>query len=367
MIRLTAVEDSTSLEKTAAKTSQDALLSEIRTELTNAVSDKARLADSRLTSYSNSLEYAMEWFQIQKDFFSNLETILKPVVDRHPSIASIYLETEDGFMLSYDTSSDIAGNNGQEIYWNYTETNWYQIAKTTKASAFTEVYQDSYGRGLTITCVAPLFGSLARLFNFMTDSLQKYITDLKKVTAREERIASELSVATKIQADMLPNDFPAFPDRKEFDLLASMSPAKEVDGDFCDFFMIDDNHLGLVMADVSGKGVPAALFMVVAKTLIKNRAQLGKGNPADILFDVNNQLCENNKEMLFVTVWLGILDIESGIMTCANAGHENLVLREADGVPEATRKDGALFGLERMVIALNKYKDGNMEELLKGV
>lgn len=101
--------------------------------------------------------------------------------------------------------------------------------------------------------------------------------------------------------------------------------------------------------------------------MIKNRAQLGKGNPADILFDVNNQLCENNKEMLFVTVWLGILDIESGIMTCANAGHENLVLREADGVPEATRKDGALFGLERMVIALNKYKDGNMEELLKGV
>ena len=109
-----------------------------------------------------------------------------------------------------------------------------------------------------------------------------YMDNLATVTAEKERIGAELSIATQIQADMLPRIFPAFPGRKEIDIYATMTPAKEVGGDFYDFFLIDENHLGLVMADVSGKGVPAALFMVIAKTLIKNRALMG-GGPAEIL------------------------------------------------------------------------------------
>ena len=129
---------------------------------------------------------------------------------------------------------------------------------------------------------------------------------------------------------MLPRIFPAFPGRKEFDLYATMNPAKEVGGDFYDFFLIDDDHLALVIADVSGKGVPAALFMVISKTLIKNRAQMG-GTPSEILHDVNEQLCEGNEAELFVTVWLGILEISTGKGIAANAGHEHPALRHDDG------------------------------------
>ena len=133
----------------------------------------------------------------------------------------------------------------------------------------------------------------------MTVELKEYIENLSKVTADKERIATELSVATQIQTSMLPCIFPAFPEREDFDVYASMLAAKEVGGDFYDFFLIDDTHLGVVIADVSGKGVPAALFMVIAKTLIKNHAQMGK--PAGTVFEtVNNQLCENNEAGLDV-------------------------------------------------------------------
>lgn len=132
-------------------------------------------------------------------------------------------------------------------------------------------------------------GELARNVNEMSSSLKEYIENIRSMTAEKERLGAELSVATRIQADMLPTKFPAFPDRQDFDIYASMTPAKEVGGDFYDFFLIDDDHLGLVMADVSGKGVPAALFMVIAKTLIKNRAQTG-ASPKEILYSVNNQL-----------------------------------------------------------------------------
>ena len=202
---------------------------------------------------------------------------------------------------------------------------------------------------------------------------------------------------------MLPNVFPAFPDHKEFDIYATMTPAKEVGGDFYDFFLIDENHLALVMADVSGKGVPAALFMVIAKTLIKNRAQTG-GSPAEILGYVNDQLCEGNDAELFVTVWLGILDLTTGKGVAANAGHEHPVIKRkdgdyelivykhspavavmegmhfrehefelhpgdilyvyTDGVPEATNADNELFGTDRMLDALNRNKNVQLEELL---
>ncbi len=235
---------------------------------------------------------------------------------------------------------------------------------------------------------------LARSFETMNTEVKSFIHQLAKATAEKERIGAELDVATKIQTAMLPSIFPAFPDREDFDIFASTHPAKEVGGDFYDFFFVDDNHLAIVMADVSGKGVPAALFMVIAKTLLKNRCQLSNETPAESLAFVNNQLCENNEEMMFVTVWLGILDLTTGLMTASNAGHEFPVFKKkngffeliedqhgfvlagmedspysnyqiqfepgdtlylyTDGVPEATDADEAFYGMERMVEALNR-------------
>ncbi len=248
--------------------------------------------------------------------------------------------------------------------------------------------------------------SLNDSFNYMLDELGVYIDNLSRVTAEKERIGAELNVATQIQADMLPRIFPAFPDRSEFDLYATMDPAKEVGGDFYDFFLVDENHIALVMADVSGKGVPAALFMVIAKTLIKNRAQLGE-SPAEILNHVNTQLCEGNEAELFVTVWLAVIDIRNGKGVAANAGHEHPAIRRADGsyelvvyrhspavatmegirfrehefelnpgdslfvytdgVPEATDANNELFGTDRMLEALNRDPSAPPEELLRNV
>ncbi len=240
----------------------------------------------------------------------------------------------------------------------------------------------------------------------MEKDIETYINDITNITAEKERIGAELNVATQIQADMLPRIFPPFPDIDAFDLYASMDPAKEVGGDFYDFFMVDSDHLGLVVADVSGKGVPAALFMVIAKTLIKNRALTG-GTPSEILSYANEQLCEGNEAELFVTVWLAILNIRTGKGIAANAGHEHPALRRADGsfelvvykhspavatmegmrfrehefelhpgdtlmcytdgVTEATNKNDELFGNDRLLAALNKDPDANVEDIIKNV
>lgn len=245
--------------------------------------------------------------------------------------------------------------------------------------------------------------TLARSISKMETDLRVYIDNLTAVTAEKERIGAELGVATHIQASMLPCIFPAFPDRPEFDIYATMQPAKEVGGDFYDFFLVDDDHLAMVIADVSGKGVPAALFMVIAKTLLKNCAQTG-ASPKEVLEKVNDQLCENNEAEMFVTVWLGILEISTGTLTCANAGHEYPALRRAggafelvqdkhgfvlagmegaryrqyeltlapgdmlyvytDGVAEATDAHDVLFGTERMLAALNRHPDAAPQQLL---
>ncbi len=247
---------------------------------------------------------------------------------------------------------------------------------------------------------------LSESFGRMMNDINDYVSNLTVITAEKERIGAELNVATQIQADMLPRIFPAFPDRKEFDLFATMDPAKEVGGDFYDFFLIDDDHLGMVMADVSGKGVPAALFMVIAKTLIKNRAQLG-GTPSEVLAYANNELCEGNEAELFVTVWLAIMEISTGKGVAANAGHEypaicrangefelikykhspavatmeDLTFREhefelhpgdtlfvyTDGVPEATNLDNEPYGIERMLDVLNKDPKAELDVLLKSI
>lgn len=167
----------------------------------------------------------------------------------------------------------------------------------------------------------------------MEKQINDYIDHLTAITAEKERIGAELNVATQIQADMLPSIFPAFPERRDLDIYASMNPAKEVGGDFYDFFLINENKLAIVMADVSGKGVPAALFMVIAKTLIKNQAMMDL-SPEVVLEHVNNQLCEGNQENFFVTAWLGIVDMNTGVMDYANAGHNPPILIHPDGSME---------------------------------
>ena len=189
-------------------------------------------------------------------------------------------------------------------------------------------------------------GVLAKAIGTMETDIVRYVQNLTAVTAEKERIGAELHVATQIQADMLPRNFPAFPQRGEFDIYATMTPAREVGGDFYDFFLIDPDHLAVVIADVSGKGVPAALFMVVAKTLIKNHAQAGLG-PGRVFDLVNNQLCENNEAGMFVTAFLGILEISTGQFAYVSAGHNPpLVLRggRADWLPG--KRNFVLAGME---------------------
>ena len=247
---------------------------------------------------------------------------------------------------------------------------------------------------------------LAESFGLLTARIKKYIEDIQIITAEKERIGVELNVAKQIQADMLPCIFPAFPERAEFDIYASMTPAKEVGGDFYDFFLLDDDHLAMVMADVSGKGVPAALFMVISKTLIKDRAQMCR-SPKIILEEVNNILNESNAEGMFVTTWLGIIEISTGKVVAANAGHEYPAVRGkdgefrllkdkhgmmagampdvmyieyefeiesggslflyTDGVPEATDANEELFGTGRMLTALNCASHGSPKEVLSNV
>ena len=177
------------------------------------------------------------------------------------------------------------------------------------------------------------------------------------MTAEKERIGAELDVATNIQKSMLPSIFPAFPDREEVDIYATMNPAKEVGGDFYDFFMVDKRHLAIVMADVSGKGVPAALFMVIGKTLIKDHTQPGK-DLGEVFSEVNDLLCESNSEGLFITAFEGVLDLVTGEFRYVNAGHEIPFICKKGGTfePYKIRAAFVLAGMEGM-----KYKCGSMQ------
>ena len=181
-----------------------------------------------------------------------------------------------------------------------------------------------------------------------------YFEELMAVTAEKERIGTELNLATRIQAAVLPSTFPAFPDREEFDIYATMDPAKEVGGDFYDFFMIDDTHLAMVIADVSGKGIPAALFMMTSRTMLKDAALMGL-DPAGIMERVNAQLSESNSYFMFVTVWLGILDITTGRLEYSDAGHEQTLLYQNGSWSFLPRKGGvALAAFEPELLALEK-------------
>ena len=200
-------------------------------------------------------------------------------------------------------------------------------------------------------------GVLAKAVGKMETDIVEYVENLTMVTAEKERIGAELSIATQIQADMLPRIFPAFPDKPEFDIYATMNPAKEVGGDFYDYFMVDESHLAIVMADVSGKGVPAALFMVIGKTLIKDHTQPGR-DLGEVFTEVNDLLCESNSEGLFITAFEGVLDLVSGEFTFVNAGHEIPFICKKDGSyePYKIRAGFVLAGMEGI-----RYKCGTMQ------
>ena len=247
---------------------------------------------------------------------------------------------------------------------------------------------------------------LAQSFDELSRKTKQYIEDITQITKDKERIGTELALATKIQASMLPHIFPPFPERKEFDIYAMMDPAREVGGDFYDYYLIDEDHLCLVVADVSGKGIPAALFMMISKTILQSCAMLGK-SPAEVLDKTNVALCSNNQVEMFVTVWIGIIKISTGVLTAASAGHEYPVIKRVDGsfelykdkhslavgamedtvyheyeiklnkgdklflytdgVPEATDAEDRMFGTQRMLDALNKEPDADPKHLLNNV
>ena len=249
-------------------------------------------------------------------------------------------------------------------------------------------------------------GDLYHEIRFMQERIIDSTGRLTRITAEREQIRTELKMAASIQSSVLPSQFPSFPNRPEFDLYASMEPAKDVGGDFYDFFLVDDEHLALVIADVSDKGIPAALFMMSAKNTINYRTRMG-GTPGEILISVNAQLLEDNKMMMFVTVWLGILELPTGRLTCANAGHEYPILRRpgeafqlltdhhdvmmgvigkaayqdytldlepgsrlflyTDGLAEANNEQEEQFDTVRILQALNAHPDGSPRELLENV
>ena len=249
-------------------------------------------------------------------------------------------------------------------------------------------------------------GELSEDVTELVREIDDYVARITTITDEKKRIETELSLAARIQLSMLPNVYPPFPDRREFDIFASMVPARAVGGDFYDYFLIDPDHLCLVMADVSGKGVPAALFMTICKIILANNAMMGK-SPSQILADTNAAICSNNPEEMFVTVWIGILEISTGKLIAANAGHEYPVLKGpdggyalvkdrhgfviggmtgvsypsyelelepgsrlflyTDGLPEAANAENVMLGSERMLAALNTESEAAPQALLHNV
>ena len=264
-----------------------------------------------------------------------------------------------------------------------------------------------HARNILILSVAYKTGDeievLAESFAKLSARTVLYIEQIKHVTSEKERIGAELDMAKRIQASQLPQDFDDFCSGKNFSLHAYMRPAREVGGDFYDFFMIDDDHVGLVMADVSGKGVPAALLMMISRVLIKTHLQSGK-TPAEALFSANNQICAKNESDFFVTAWVASIELSTGKGVAVNAGHEHPVLRRAggqyelvkyrhslplgtmegtpfkerefelhpgdslfvytDGVAEATDPRGELFGTDRILETLNADPDEETHAVL---
>ncbi|MBO7373208.1 MAG: serine/threonine-protein phosphatase [Oscillospiraceae bacterium] len=265
-------------------------------------------------------------------------------------------------------------------------------------------------RGTMFAVLIPVFFLLlaaAVVFSASVKRNRSVIVEQEAEAQKTERLSMELELAKTIQSNMLPNTYPVFPERKEFDVYARTEPAKELGGDFFDFQMIDKDHLALIIADVAGKGIPAAMFMMASKIIIHNMAKSRNHDPAKILKAVNKQIGANNHADMFVTLWLGILEISTGLLSAANAGHEypclmhknrdfillkdphglvlgaldkteyrsyeiqlvpgDTVFLYTDGVTEAMNADNEEFGLERMVDALNLEREAPVAKLVDNV
>ena len=249
-------------------------------------------------------------------------------------------------------------------------------------------------------------GQLAEDVTVMTEEIDDYLRNIETISAERQKISTELTVASRIQAGMIPSKFPAFPDRTDFDLFGSMHPAREVGGDFYDFYLIDEDHLCMIIADVSGKGIPAALFMMAAQISITNKVRMGL-SPKQALESSNDSFCQRNRGEMFVTIWLGILELSTGKLVASNGGHEYPIIKNGngsyelykdphsfivggmegvnykeyelqlepgsklflytDGVPEATNAGQELFGTDRMLEVLNRDLAASPEKVLQNM
>lgn len=382
------------------------------------INEKAGLTEANIDGKDYYLAYApmknTDWYFVTA---MEVDTVIAPAKETHENIINIATEYMDN--LSEKTKMTIIGMiiSISILLFFITYIGWSLADYLTKpirqlSKGVQQIAMGNFNGKLNIH-TGDEIESLAISFNAMTTELQTYIKNLEQITAEKERIATELNVATNIQKNMLPCIFPPYPDRKDFDIYAVMYPAKEVGGDFYDFYLLDENHLVITIADVSDKGIPAAMFMVITKTILKNFA-MSMTSPDDfsaVVQCANRQLCENNEEMMFVTVFMGMLDLKTGKFIYVNAGHTPPMIRHkhkddstfeylpvekncvlgineeaqfkqqevylkqgdelflyTDGVTEAINKEKKLYSIERLYSNLNKINQkSSCQDILRDV
>lgn len=382
------------------------------------INEKAGLTEANIDGKDYYLAYApmknTDWYFVTA---MEVDTVIAPAKETHENIINIATEYMDN--LSEKTKMTVIGMiiSISMLLFFITYIGWSLADYLTKpirqlSKGVQQIAMGNFNGKLNIH-TGDEIESLAISFNAMTTELQTYIKNLEQITAEKERIATELNVATNIQKNMLPCIFPPYPDRKDFDIYAVMYPAKEVGGDFYDFYLLDENHLVITIADVSDKGIPAAMFMVITKTILKNFA-MSMTSPDDfsaVVQCANRQLCENNEEMMFVTVFMGMLDLKTGKFIYVNAGHTPPMIRHkhkddstfeylpvekncvlgineeaqfkqqevylkqgdelflyTDGVTEAINKEKKLYSIERLYSNLNKINQkSSCQDILRDV
>lgn len=382
------------------------------------INEKAGLTEANIDGKDYYLAYApmknTDWYFVTA---MEVDTVIAPAKETHENIINIATEYMDN--LSEKTKMTVIGMiiSISILLFFITYIGWSLADYLTKpirqlSKGVQQIAMGNFNGKLNIH-TGDEIESLAISFNAMTTELQTYIKNLEQITAEKERIATELNVATNIQKNMLPCIFPPYPDRKDFDIYAVMYPAKEVGGDFYDFYLLDENHLVITIADVSDKGIPAAMFMVITKTILKNFA-MSMTSPDDfsaVVQCANRQLCENNEEMMFVTVFMGMLDLKIGKFIYVNAGHTPPMIRHkhkddstfeylpvekncvlgineeaqfkqqevylkqgdelflyTDGVTEAINKEKKLYSIERLYSNLNKINQkSSCQDILRDV
>lgn len=382
------------------------------------INEKAGLTEANIDGKDYYLAYApmknTDWYFVTA---MEVDTVIAPAKETHENIINIATEYMDN--LSEKTKMTVIGMiiSISILLFFITYIGWSLADYLTKpirqlSKGVQQIAMGNFNGKLNIH-TGDEIESLAISFNAMTTELQTYIKNLEQITAEKERIATELNVATNIQKNMLPCIFPPYPDRKDFDIYAAMYPAKEVGGDFYDFYLLDENHLVITIADVSDKGIPAAMFMVITKTILKNFA-MSMTSPDDfsaVVQCANRQLCENNEEMMFVTVFMGMLDLKTGKFIYVNAGHTPPMIRHkhkgdstfeylpvekncvlgineeaqfkqqevylkqgdelflyTDGVTEAINKEKKLYSIERLYSNLNKINQkSSCQDILRDI